>query len=349
MSPFVTALLDTYNHERYIEQAIVSAIEQDFPSSDVEILVVDDGSTDRTPEIVRKFEPKVRLLRKENGGQASAINFGTAQANGQIVAFLDGDDLWSPNKLSSVVKEFGKNPQTVMVYHKFRFWDDREDTSWDGWFTGVTGDILSDRRKLLAYSPPPTSSLAFRREILKRLMPVPVQCSFMHDAYLIATAICLGPVGAVPQCLTTNRVHGQNLWFTKKEQPNAEVLRGRIEVRAAAIESVRNWIMTNGSRPAQSEISGLLSAWQLMQEEDKFQLRSPGRPRYFLYLCRHNLTFRPALTPGRFAYNWVYAFVTLIAGRENALYLEGVRTRVRRLLHYLGRRFRPAEGMGRSL
>jgi glycosyltransferase involved in cell wall biosynthesis len=344
--PAVTALIDTYNHERFIEEALVSVLEQDFPSADLEIIVVDDGSTDRTPEIVRKFEPRVRLLRKENGGQASAINFGTAQANGQIVAFLDGDDLWSPNKLSSVVKEFEKNPQTVMVYHKFRFWDDRTDRAWDGWFTGVSGDVLSDRRKLLGYSPPPTSSLAFRREILKRLMPVPVECSFMHDAYLIATAISFGPVAAVPECLTTNRVHGQNLWFAEKGEPSAKVLRGRIEARAAAIDSVRGWFYTNGSRSSQAKIRILLRAWQLGQDADEFRLKSPGHFRFFLHLWRQNALCRSTVTPGRYVYNWVYAFAALIVGRKNAVYLEGLRTRVKRLFRYVGRRFRPVEGTG---
>ncbi|MGB6978474.1 MAG: glycosyltransferase, partial [Candidatus Acidiferrales bacterium] len=60
----VTVLVDTYNHERFIEEALVSVLEQDFPADDTEILVVDDGSTDRTPEIVRKFAPRVRLIRK---------------------------------------------------------------------------------------------------------------------------------------------------------------------------------------------------------------------------------------------------------------------------------------------
>ena len=71
--PFVSVLIDTYNHERFIEEAIVSVLEQDFPASDREIVVVDDGSSDQTPEIVRKFEPRVRLLRKTNGGQGSAL------------------------------------------------------------------------------------------------------------------------------------------------------------------------------------------------------------------------------------------------------------------------------------
>src|SRR5580693_9517659 len=102
--PAVTILIDTYNHERFIEEAIVSVLEQDFPRAETEILVVDDGSTDRTPEIVRKFQPQLRLIRKPNGGQASAFNSGIPETRGEIVAFLDGDDWWAPGKLRHVVE-----------------------------------------------------------------------------------------------------------------------------------------------------------------------------------------------------------------------------------------------------
>src|ERR1700691_950785 len=98
----LSVLIDTYNHERYIEQAVVSAIEQDFPASEYEIVVVDDGSTDRTPAIVRKFEPRVRLLRKKNGGQASAFNVALPDLCGEVIAFLDGDDWFAPGKLTAV-------------------------------------------------------------------------------------------------------------------------------------------------------------------------------------------------------------------------------------------------------
>src|SRR6516225_6649559 len=103
MNPLLTVLIDTYNHERYIEQAVISAIEQDFPSSAYEILVVDDGSTDRTPEIVSKFAPRVRLLQKKNGGQASAFNAAFPEIRGDIVAFLDCDDWFAPRKLTAVM------------------------------------------------------------------------------------------------------------------------------------------------------------------------------------------------------------------------------------------------------
>src|SRR5271156_7007140 len=117
MKSAVTVLIDTYNHERFIEEAIGSVLEKDFPSGEMEILVVDDGSTDRTPEIVRKFHPRVRLLRKKNGGQASAFNVGIPEAQGEIIAFLDGDDWWARNKLRIVLDAFEKNPGTGTVGH----------------------------------------------------------------------------------------------------------------------------------------------------------------------------------------------------------------------------------------
>src|SRR5690349_18479980 len=97
--PLISVLVNTYNHEHFIEKAIVSVVEQKFSSAEMEVIVVDDGSTDRTPEIARKFEPRIAVIRKDNGGQASALNVAVAQSNAEIVAFLDGDDWWATEKL----------------------------------------------------------------------------------------------------------------------------------------------------------------------------------------------------------------------------------------------------------
>src|SRR5271165_565776 len=114
---FASVLIDTYNHERFIEEAVSSVLAQDFPSADREILVVDDGSTDRTAELLNKFASQIRVLRKPNGGQASAFNFGVPQCRGEIIAFLDGDDWWAPNKLSAVTEAFSSHPAVGLVGH----------------------------------------------------------------------------------------------------------------------------------------------------------------------------------------------------------------------------------------
>jgi len=75
-APFFSVLIDTYNYGEFIEEAVSSALAQDFPAVEREILVVDDGSTDDTQERLRKFGEAIRYLRKPNGGQASAFNSG---------------------------------------------------------------------------------------------------------------------------------------------------------------------------------------------------------------------------------------------------------------------------------
>src|SRR5579863_3945098 len=114
-TPLVSVLIDTYNHERFIEEAIQSVLSQDFPASEREIVVVDDGSTDRTPEILAKYASQIRVLRKTNGGQASAFNHGIPECRGELVAFLDGDDWWAPNKLSLVAEAFQANPGVGLI------------------------------------------------------------------------------------------------------------------------------------------------------------------------------------------------------------------------------------------
>src|SRR6516162_6795140 len=125
-APLVTVLIDTYNHERYIEQTLVSVLEQGLSSAELEIVVVDDGSTDKTPEIIRKFAPRVKHVRKANGGQASAFNAGFVEAHGEIVATLDGDDWWAKGKVNAVVSAMEANPSVAAVSHGY--YEFHEDT-----------------------------------------------------------------------------------------------------------------------------------------------------------------------------------------------------------------------------
>ena len=93
--PLISVLITTYNYGRFIEGSIDSVLSQDFLPDQLEVVVVDDGSTDDTAERVRKYDSRVQYFYQPNGGQASALNFGFAMARGEIIFLLDGDDVLS--------------------------------------------------------------------------------------------------------------------------------------------------------------------------------------------------------------------------------------------------------------
>jgi glycosyltransferase involved in cell wall biosynthesis len=211
--PAVTVLVDTYNHERFIEEALVSVVEQDFPAAEMEILVVDDGSTDGTPEIVRKFAPRVRLLRKQNGGQASAFNFGIPEARGQIVAFLDGDDWWARNKLTRVAETMAADPSLGIVGHGIitvhRDGSRQSEVLRDGFcFRADTleGALLLRLRKSLLG----TSRMTVRAAVLRSIGLVPAQLTIEADEYLFTLGAVLSNVQILPDVLTYYRIHESN-------------------------------------------------------------------------------------------------------------------------------------------
>jgi glycosyltransferase involved in cell wall biosynthesis len=102
--PLITAIIPMFNGEDFIEEAIGSILAQTLKAD--EIIVVDDGSTDTGPDIVARLAKTavIRLIRKQNGGQSSARNYGVAHAHGDLIAFLDQDDMWYPNHLAELVK-----------------------------------------------------------------------------------------------------------------------------------------------------------------------------------------------------------------------------------------------------
>lgn len=213
--PFVSVLIDTYNHERFIEQAVVSALEQDFPASDCEIIVVDDGSTDATAEIVRKFEPRVRLLRKSNGGQASAFNAGIPECRGEIVAFLDGDDWWARNKLRRVVQAMAADPSVGIVGHgiTLAFEDGPERLEVPAKNERLRLSSLATARVFrLRKSFLGTSRMTVRSVVLDRILPVPESLVIEADEYIFTMAAALSDLVLLKQSLTHYRIHRGNLY-----------------------------------------------------------------------------------------------------------------------------------------
>jgi glycosyltransferase involved in cell wall biosynthesis len=112
--PQVTAVIPVYNGERYLREAIDSVLAQDYPS--LELLVIDDGSTDGSAEIARNFGDRIRYHYQPNAGLSAAQNAGVAEARGAFIAFLDCDDLWVPGKITLQVSVFEKETTTDMVF-----------------------------------------------------------------------------------------------------------------------------------------------------------------------------------------------------------------------------------------
>jgi hypothetical protein len=211
----VSVLIDTYNHERFIEKAIVSVLEQEFPATDHEIIVIDDGSTDRTPEIVHSFEPRVRYVRRENGGQASAFNVGIPECQGEIIAFLDGDDYWLPGKLSRVVGVLARNPAVGLVGHAIKesLADGSEHVAAPEQDERFRINSLAAARVFrLRKSYLGTSRMTLRADLARRLLPVPESLRIEADEYLFTLAAAMSDVVILREALTCYVIHGANLY-----------------------------------------------------------------------------------------------------------------------------------------
>jgi len=111
--PFVSVVVTTYNQAPYIAAAIDSVLCQTYRHH--EVILVDDGSTDTTSQVLDRFRGKAILLRQTNQGVAAARNTGVLQARGDFVAFLDSDDLWEPDKLSVKVGAALANPESGLI------------------------------------------------------------------------------------------------------------------------------------------------------------------------------------------------------------------------------------------
>jgi glycosyltransferase involved in cell wall biosynthesis len=116
--PLVTAVIPVYNGERYLREAIDSVLAQDYPALD--LLLIDDGSTDGSAAIARSCGARLRYHYQPNAGLSAAQNAGVENARGAFIAFLDCDDLWAPRKISRQLEVFEASPGTDLVFGHVR-------------------------------------------------------------------------------------------------------------------------------------------------------------------------------------------------------------------------------------
>jgi glycosyltransferase involved in cell wall biosynthesis len=331
-NPLVTVVIDTYNYGRYVEEAINSVLTQRFSADQMEILVVDDGSTDDTPERLRKFEGRIQHLRKPNGGQASAFNLGFDCAQGEIIALLDADDVWLPEKLERVCETFADNPDAGMVYHRAALWRENEETFADNYFVPISGRVSESREAMLRYPMISTSCLAFRRKALQELLPLPEILHSQADAFLTALIISVAPVVALPEFLGKYRLHGANLFQMDMMNASPRQIEHRMEMRAALLAEIERWLERRGYDLESPNLRDYLKQWTKAQEVDGFALCAPGRWEYFLHLFEYPRIYSDIMTRRHRVYSFMRAFAALFLGYSYLYLLDDTRSWYKRQL-----------------
>lgn len=214
----LSILIDTYNHERFIRTALESVFAQTWcvGRCDFEIIVVDDGSTDETPNILAQFAERINIVSKPNGGQASAFNEGLRRCSGDNIAFLDGDDWWHPEKLERVMAAFEAAPELVAVGHGITIVDELAETSVDSHpDRAITLDFKTQPDPVVFHrnmSFLGTSRLTAKRKSLDSVGLVPTSLTYEADEYFFTLLPAYGKVAILPMCLTYYRLHGGNLY-----------------------------------------------------------------------------------------------------------------------------------------
>ncbi|HEY5402849.1 MAG TPA: glycosyltransferase [Pyrinomonadaceae bacterium] len=171
MAPLVSIIMPSFNAERYVAESIRSVLGQTF--TDWELVVVDDGSVDRTAEVVCKLaaeDPRIRYVWRENGGQAAARNTGIRYLPSPVVAFIDADDLWLPEKLARQLSVMEETAADVVYCDGYVFYDDSTPERAD-FFAVVPGrtDGATMFPLLFAYNRIATLSVVARRDALERV------------------------------------------------------------------------------------------------------------------------------------------------------------------------------------
>jgi hypothetical protein len=316
--PFLSVLIDTYNHERFIEQAILSVLAQDVAESEREIIVVDDGSSDRTPEIVRRFEPRVRLIRKTNGGQGSAFNAGIPACSGEGIAFLDGDDWWAPGKLQAVARVFAADEAVGLIGHAIV-------ESFQNGAERSVGPQTVERFRLNSLAAAQafrlrktylgTSRMALRAGVAREMLPVPETLVIEADEYLFTIAAAVSDAVILPEALCHYRLHSGNLYLAaganknalKRKQAVHEALAGALRRELAArdlpqdaVDCVTEIVQLEGDQIRLMLDGG--APWETVRTENKiYQILHRNAPRN--HRIFRALTMVPAcLLPPRWFY-----------------------------------------------
>jgi glycosyltransferase involved in cell wall biosynthesis len=187
-TPLVSVIVPTYNSAGFIRESLDSVLAQTF--KDFEIIVVDDGSTDDTAKLLAAYRDSLRVIKKENGGPASARNAGIREARGELIAFQDADDLWTPDKLELQVACLAQHPEAALVHSDCIHFD---------------GERTWGTHKERGYTVP--TGMVFDRLLTDHFIGMPA---------VLARRACLEAVGLFDESLVGNEDYNLYLRLARK-------------------------------------------------------------------------------------------------------------------------------------
>jgi hypothetical protein len=242
-SPSVDVLVTNHNYAHFLPEALESACGQTHP--DVNVIVVDDGSTDGSREVLGRFADRVEVVLKEQGGQASAINAGAGRCRGDVLLLLDADDVLRPHAAERVAAAFAARPGLSKVQFPMAIVDaDGRPTGEvkpGGHLRAPTGD---QRRAELAFPFDlpwlPGGGTGFRAEALRRILPIPERDYPRSGAdwYLVHLTALLGEAALLDDVCAEYRVHGGNAYQLDRDEIDLDHLREAIGFAAATTRSL---------------------------------------------------------------------------------------------------------------
>jgi hypothetical protein len=240
-------VVNNHNYAAFVGRAIESALAQTWPH--VEVVVVDDGSTDDSRAVIERYRDRVTIVTKTNGGQGSAVNTGFAASHGELVAFLDADDELAPDAMARAATAL--EPGVAKVHFRLAVIDAEGRRLH---YTSPTsrerlgeGDVRAELARRGRYVTPVMSGNVFARSALARVLPVPEEeFRLCADGYLVTAVPFTGRVVAIDAPLGHYRVHDANRWSTARI--DGDRLAALIEHDERKHTVIERWAAADGRR-----------------------------------------------------------------------------------------------------
>jgi glycosyltransferase involved in cell wall biosynthesis len=235
----ISVIIPAYNYARYLSEAIDSVFAQTYPA--LEVIVVDDGSTDDTPAVLAAYGDRIRAIRQQNQGVSAARNTGIAAARGEYVAFLDADDLWQPAKLEAQMARFDADPNFGLVYCGAESFD-AEGQTLHVLRDGIEGRVAINMLRHEPVIAAPGSNIIAPRRVAEEIGGFDTRMIGSEDwdfSYRVASRYAIGFAGEV---LVRYRIHerGAHWNIPEMEKGMLLALAKAFASPDPAVQSVRN-------------------------------------------------------------------------------------------------------------